>query len=310
MRPLRRILPSLTCLYAIDAVARHMSFTSAARELGLSQPAVSKSIRLAEENLGFELFERRPGGLAYTVKGREVCAEISVSLSRLFEVTNQASEDAAETVLRLVFSSSFVSMWLLPRLSEFTRRYPDITFRISEYSGRPNPADLEFDFSSRLGDGNWHDVKAWEYAPEVLYAVASPEYVAAHPEVLNINSLHKATLLHAIEAKRNRMDWAGWFATAGKPHSRLDEGMIFSDYHSAIHAALLSQGVALGWEHLVGLFVKENRLRCVAKTKVATGQNFYLVTPAERQIGHHHRLFRDWVIEQARNDREKLAMLE
>ena len=206
MHPLRRILPSLNCLYAIDAVARHMSVTAAARELGVSQPAVSKTIRAAEENLGFYLFERQQSGLSFTPKGRELSYEISAVLSQLVDAVTQPDKETGTKTLNVVFSSSFVSMWLLPRLAEFTQKHPEITFRISENRGRSNPSELEFDFSSRLGDGNWTDVSAWEYTLEVLYAVASPDYIAAHPEVTDINTMHQATLLHAIEAERSRMD--------------------------------------------------------------------------------------------------------
>ena len=306
MHPLRRILPSLNCLYAIDAVARHKSFTAAARELGLSQPAVSKAIRTAERHLGHELFVRRQGGLVLTARGRVLADEIGLTLSRLTRAATAPEASDRRQTLILCFSPSFVAMWLLPRLAEFTAVHPEIGFTITEASNRAYPSEVAFDFSSRLGDGAWPDVTAWEYAPEILFAVASPAYIAAHPEATDIGTLHRATLLHAIEAGRQRMGWAGWFEAVGQPVQGLSEGMVFSGYHATIQAALLGQGVALGWAHLVARHVQEGQLRFVTGIKVRTGRKFFLVAPAGHAIGPHHALFRDWVIGQARADMQRL----
>ncbi|MDK3018565.1 LysR substrate-binding domain-containing protein [Pseudodonghicola flavimaris] len=302
MHPLRRKLPSLNCLYAIDAVARHGSFTAAARELGLSQPAVSKAIKSAEAHMGFDLFERRTGGLDVTDKGRAVCEEVAAVLARLLAVTAHDGAQTAQKTISVSFSPSFVSMWLLPRLPEFQSLHPGISFRISENTGRPKAADMSFDFSTRLGDGDWSDVTAWTFAPEILHAVAAPDYVAAHPGVMALETLPEATLLHAVEAQRERMNWSAWFRAAGLRDLQLEEGMVFSDYHAAVQAALLGQGVALGWEHLVQAYVEARKLQFVAGTSVTTGRNFYLVTPARRQLAPHHHLFRDWAIGKARSE--------
>ncbi|KZY32559.1 hypothetical protein A3731_21890 [Roseovarius sp. HI0049] len=245
--------------------------------------------------------------MEFTEKGRELCLEVAAVLERLLHATSRYSEDDDTRTISLSFSPSFVSMWLLPRLPEFTALHPGISFRISETSGRVDTPDADFDFSTRLGNGRWKDVKSWEFAPEILHAVAAPGYIEAHPEVNDINRLHKATLLHAIEAKRKRMNWSEWFKSAGVPNGRLGGGMVFSDYHAAIQAALLGQGVALGWEHLVIDHVKEDRLRFVADTKVETGKGFYLVSPADRELAQEHLLFRDWAISKALKERRSLT---
>lgn len=66
MHPLRRRLPSLNHLFTVEAVGRHLSFTTAAAELGISQPAVSKAIKAVEDSIGFALFDRLPRGLKLT----------------------------------------------------------------------------------------------------------------------------------------------------------------------------------------------------------------------------------------------------
>ena len=300
MHPLRRKLPSLNCLYALDAVARHKSFTEAARELGVSQPAVSKAVRLAETNIGLTLFERRPGGLEITSEGRAICEAVAEALARLLAVTDRAGSMEARKVISVSFSSSFVSMWLLPRLPQFKALHPEISFRISENNGRQKPSETSFDFSTRLGDGSWNDVVSWKFAPEVIHAVASPGYVAAHPGAMKIATLHRETLLHALEEHRERMDWLGWFRALGQQNVQPEGGMVLSDYHAAVQAALLGQGVALGWEHLVESHVMDGKLQFVGGTSVSTGRDFYLVTPVNRQLAPHHHLFRDWAISAAR----------
>lgn len=308
MHPLRRKLPSLNCLYAIDAVARHQSFSAAAKELGVSQPAVSKAIKTAEAHIGFQLFERRANGLGYTPEGKAFCTEVAAVLDRLLDVASAASSDRVEKTISLCFSPSFVSLWLLPRLPEFQAQHPDIAFRISENTRRVTLPDTPFDFSTRLGVGDWEDVDAWPFAPEVIHAVAAPEYVQAKGGLEDVSALQRARLLHAVEAHRARMDWSGWLRAAGEGINAPNDGMVFSDYHAAVQAAVLGQGVALGWAHLVQSHVAAGRLQYVGGTSVRTGKIFYLVSPRARRLADYHQIFRDWMVQTAtRGDPQPLV---
>lgn len=134
----------------------------------------------------------------------------------------------------------------MPRIAEFKSRHPSILFEITENHGDLDPRALAAcDFTTRIGMGDWSDVRMWRLARERLFALASPLYAQAHPECMALETLPRANLLHASEAQRSRMGWTEWFAATGTPYSSAPD-VLFSDHHSAIHAALVGQGVTLG----------------------------------------------------------------
>lgn len=121
-------LPSLNALKAFEAASRHLNFRLAAEELGVTQGAVAQQVRSLEAELGVRLFERLPRTLALTGEGRSYRADIR----RAFEIIAQATGELRPQPVRLTISTTptFASKWLIPRLPDFTARYPDIDLHI------------------------------------------------------------------------------------------------------------------------------------------------------------------------------------
>lgn len=299
MHPLRRRLPSLNLLFTFEAVGRHLSFTAAATELGISQPAVSKAIRTVEDSIGFELFDRLHRGLRITPKGAAFYREVRAALQQMNAALEELAPSGEMPVVRASFSSSFVALWLLPRIPDFAERHPEIMLQLEESDS--DGLDLsagKLDFSARLGDGNWPDVRCSLLAAERIGAVAAPTYLARKPGLSDPQSLLKADLIHVDEPKRVRLGWRDWFArlSVRPPFPRAK--LRVSDYNAAIDAALMGQGVALGWQHLVQGKIDQGDLVWIGKDRVATGLNIYLV----EQAGHAEKgdldKFRSWITSQ------------
>jgi len=302
MTKLRRTLPSLNSLYVIEAVSRHLNFTNAANELGISQPAVSKSFRQLEQNLGVDLVVRRHRGLSLTSEGEVFAMHVRAALTAIDQAARQIRASSGGQKIRINVSSSFVSMWLVPRIAEFRAQNPSILFEITENHGGLDPQTFSLcDFTTRIGSGGWSDAISWRLARERLFALASPDYVRAHPDCLRLETLQNANLLHATEANRSRMGWKEWFQATGMVFAS-EPDVVFSDHHSAIHAALVGQGVALGWQHLVGGYLNTGQLVRVTDTVVQTKQHVYMVSPRGRALQSHHDLFRIWTVEQFRQN--------
>lgn len=156
MTNLRQILPSLNSLYAIEAVSRHLNFTNAAHDLGISQPAVSKSIRQIEQNLGVQLFVRQHRGLSLTSEGKVFTTQVRAALTGIDQAARQISAGTRGQTIKINVSSSFVTMWLVPRIAEFKSQHPSVLFEITENHGDLAPQTLSnFDFSTRIGMGDW-----------------------------------------------------------------------------------------------------------------------------------------------------------
>ncbi|WP_415182304.1 LysR substrate-binding domain-containing protein [Phaeovulum sp.] len=302
MQKLRRALPSLSNIYVIDAVARHLSFTEAARELGISQPAVSKSVKTVEAGIGVRLFDRKHRGLSVTPEGQIFCSECAAILARLDRVVASFAKPRGAAPVKLSFSSSFVALWLLPKLPALKSLYPQMSLSIDEsISEYLDPRVTDYDFSSRLGKGEWDGFDSWLLVPERICAVATPEYLARNAERFASEGFGALTLLHTVEPKRKRTTWAEWLHGVGLPGEDLNSDMVFSDYHSAVDAALLGQGAALGWAHVTEDLLATGRLVQVGDRWLQTGDAFYIVSPSDREHSALHKAFLRWILGAAKD---------
>jgi LysR family glycine cleavage system transcriptional activator len=121
-------LPPLAAIRAFEAAARHLSFTRAAEELGMTQAAVSYQIKLLEERIGEPLFLRRPRDLALTEIGQRLAPE----MARAFDILRDAFGDLAREEGTLIVNTmhTFASQWLAPRLGRFQLLQPQVAVRL------------------------------------------------------------------------------------------------------------------------------------------------------------------------------------
>jgi LysR family glycine cleavage system transcriptional activator len=299
MHRLRAFVPSANYLFVFEAAARRQSFTAAAEELNISQPAVSKTIRLLEDATGLKLFQRDHRRLDLTAEGRRLYQETQQSFDQLHMVISTLRRKHSRDTVRVSFSASFVQFFLLPRLTGFKKLHPDISLRIEESSR--DIADLEqedIDLSARLGHGKWPGLDAWHFVTEEIFAVCSPTYLKEHGPIRRVADLTEVTLLHFDERYRTRLGWREWLRLQGITTDRLRQDFVFSDALASIEAAVQGQGFALGWKHLVRDHVAAGRLVSPLNVGHKTGQSIYLVMPAGRPLKPGAELLRDWLLAQ------------
>ncbi|MEM6942550.1 MAG: LysR family transcriptional regulator, partial [Pseudomonadota bacterium] len=169
-----RSLPPLTWLRSFEASARHLSFTAAAQELGLTQSAISQQVRSLELRLRVQLFVRKPRGLALTDDGRRLLPQIGASLDQL-DVAVSAFETGSQSGLLTVAASVSVVRWLIaPRLKAFLHDHPGLRIRLvgtiwpDEFSA--SLADVEIRFGSKQQVGR----DAMRLMPDHLIPVSAP----------------------------------------------------------------------------------------------------------------------------------------
>ena len=123
-RPLHH--PPIAALRALEAAARHLSFTKAADELHISQSAVSHQIAYLEKLWGIQLFHRRPRRIEPTTEGEALARVVRMFLHEL-RSTLEAIEGPVSSTDRLKISTteSFALAWLLPRLPNFTQKFKE-----------------------------------------------------------------------------------------------------------------------------------------------------------------------------------------
>lgn len=297
MHRLRTVLPSANYLFTFEAAARRLSFTDAAQELNVSQPAVSKTIRLLEEAVGFRLFRRAHNRLELTAEGVRLHREVRDSLDHLYATIHSLRQNRTGEVVRVSFSASFVQFWLLPRLADFRARHPEVALRIEESPRDDHDlAREEIDLSARLGDGHWPGLDAWPLIDEVIIPVCSPDYLRAHGPIRSPADLPGHALLDFEERYRDRLRWRGWLDLHGVPTGALHRDFVFTDALGSIKAAALGQGIALGWVHLVHDQIEAGQLVRALPDTYRSGAVIHLTMPADRPPEPGAELFRDWLL--------------
>src|SRR2546423_14170248 len=132
-------LPSLNGLRAFEAAARHLSFTTAASELNVTQTAISHQIRRLEEELGVRLFVRQNRALALTPQAKDYLPGVRAAFNDLRLATDRLLRRDDGHVLTGSTLASLAAKWLLPRLSNFQETNPGIDVHITTTA---NPAGL------------------------------------------------------------------------------------------------------------------------------------------------------------------------
>jgi DNA-binding transcriptional LysR family regulator len=294
MSNLRRKLPSSSSLFVFEAAARCGSFTRAADELCVSQPAVSRMLSRLEEHLGVQLFERVRGGARLTESGsilfRRVQEGFSTIESAISEIEARAT--GIETVT-LSVSTAFTTHWLMPRMSRFNQRFPTVDMRYQLMSGRIGGPLVDVDLGMRyLDEGS---LKATEtlVIPEITLPVCNPQYLA---DVVQGRSRKQVPTLISMDHQDRA--WAAPFGTPG----RADNTLVFSDYAVVVQAALLGQGIALGWLNVVSNSLCKGELVPAAETFRVNSRRCCLVVPGNRPVRPIVENVRDWIIEEMRAD--------
>ena len=191
--------PSLAALVMFDAAARLGSFSAAADELAIGQPAVSHAIRELERRVGAPVFERLHRGVRLTEVGRALVGDVDDGLSRLERGLRAATLEATHqnAVVRLAVSTATASFWLMPRIRRFKLEHPGIDVQCVT-----SDSTLTFDFTSvdlfiPVGRGDWSHVDRWQVETEEVYPVCSPSFAAQFGELpVAVERLVDATLLH------------------------------------------------------------------------------------------------------------------
>ena len=301
MSNLRRKLPSASSLFVFEAAARCGSFTRAADELCVSQPAVSRMLSRLEEHLGVQLFERVRGGARLTESGsilyRRVQEGFGVIESAISEIEARAT--GVETVT-LSVSTAFTTHWLMPRMSRFHQRFPTVDMRYQLMSGKIGGPLVDVDLGMRYLEAGSLKATDTLVLPEILLPVCNPQYQA---DVLHDKRKKQVPTL--ISMDNQERGWGAAFETAG----RVDNTLVFSDYAVVVQAALLGQGIALGWLNVVSNSLCKGELVPATDAVRVASRRCCLVVPGNRPVRPVVESVRDWIIEEMREDLLKIDAL-
>lgn len=284
-------LPPLTAVRAFEAVARHLSFTKAAEELGMTQAAVSYQIRILEERVGAPLFLRKPRQIALSETG----ARLAPDVGNAFDILRNAfaeSRGQVDGMLSITSVPTFASHWLAANIGLFQLANPEMAVRVESSAHLVDFGAEEFDVgiraTSKLQEGMvWHLLLKAEFAP-MLSPRLVEDYQVREP----------ADLLRVPQITPDDPWLCAWLELAGvkmpttpeRPFSRL------GSQNLEVAAAIAGRGMAMVTPAFYGDEVASGRLARPFDILGWDGHGYYLVYPEARRNSPKIKAFRDWIV--------------
>jgi LysR family glycine cleavage system transcriptional activator len=283
-----RKLPPLRSLQAFEAAARLGSFKSAAAELHVTPTAISHQVRLLEKTCGHRLFQRHPKPLELTAAGARLYPGLRDGFDALVSAMASIADGGNPAPLRVTSPNAFASRWLVPRLSDWRERHPDIPLEVIGTDAvldlRSGDADVAIRYARTMPTGR----VVQEICRDTFFPVCSPALLAkdGHP-VERAADLLRFPLIHYDWMNRDPQapTWRQWLATAGLIDPSVSAtgkswALSFREELHAIDAVVAGQGIAICSNVVVGQELKSGTL-VQAHPLSLPGYGFYLVALAQ-----------------------------
>jgi LysR family transcriptional regulator, glycine cleavage system transcriptional activator len=296
----RRALPPLRALTAFEAAARLGSFRMAADELGITRSAVSHQIKALEDGIGILLFSREarkpeltPVGLAYYPVVRDAFDQIEAQTVAL---RPQSSDDELTVQVYVTVALK----WLIPKLHDFERRFPNMRIRLStayfDWDFDEGNVDAGFILARNRGDHYYNTLYR-----SLLTPVCSPEFLRGANGIRSPEDLRRHKLLYVYTAEE---DWRIWLAAAGVKAIELSDRLAFDSYILAQEAAIEGRGIAM----TIGPFavdeIRSGRLVQPFSLMVPHRHSWVFCCAASHRLKPKIRRFESWLVEQVAADRD------
>ena len=294
---MRRDIPSLSALQAFEAAARHLSFTRAAKELNLTQSAISRHIRSLEARLGLRLFRRARQRIALSEAGAAYLPEVRACLDRIEASTKQIlTYRRGAGVLNLATLPTFGTKWLAPRLESFFKIHPGILLNFIVQTEPFDFSGSDIDAAIHFGSLVWPNVVAERLIGEALIPVCSPKLRSQLGPAARPGDLVRFPLLQLTPLPDA---WDRWLAGAGVNRPTRQQGPRFEHFSMAIQAAISHLGILLVPDFLVADDIREGRLVIAHPVSIKTNMAYYFIYPQTKSGLPSIRAFRDWILETA-----------
>ena len=286
-----RSLPPLNWLRAFEAAGRTLSFTEGARELNVTQAAVSKHVKLLELHLRHQLFRRLARRLELTKSGEAYLPKVQDALDRLAIGTREVFGRRHSEALTVRCAVSFAVNWLAPRLPDYLKRYPNKPVRIlsSVWSDSFDPDAYDLDI--QYGKGNWSGLTSYRLTREKITPLCN------RSTALRLHSpddLRGERLLHVLGYQEG---WGIWISAAGANRVDPGQGVQLDTSLTAFELAAQGVGVALGRTSLADRERTAGRLVAPFDLEVPVDEAFHLLEKRRANPHPDASQFIDWIVE-------------
>lgn len=276
--------PPLNALRGFEAAARLGSFHKAAEELHLTQSAISQQIRSLETFLEQPLFFRSGRSVSLTDAGHDLHSTTQAMLLQMSIGIRRLEQYRKPNQLVVNTTPAFARHWLLPRLGDFHRQYPEVDLWLFTSFEAPDMASQTIDVTVRD-----------DLVPQVQCSYrelfADRFYPACHPDVLAMPSEQRTTLHGERE-----MDWSYWVVQGGEPVGQRSHGLNFSDPGLLLDAACAGHGIALVSCLLSASARANGRLQALSERSIV-GPCWAWLIHRDSEKSSLTRCFSEWLLE-------------
>jgi LysR family glycine cleavage system transcriptional activator len=292
-------MPSLNALRAFEAAARYESFARAASELCVTEGAVSRHIKLLEEELGVQLFRRLTRKVELTEQGQQLLPVLREAFGAIAQAALRVSSHKSD--LRVVSGPTIAIRWLVPRLERFRARNCGFSVQLATENTAMMQV-IEGNHDLAINCGSWPNpafpdgVKAIRLIPQALTPVCSPRLLDGRG-LDSAAQLAGFTLLHDSP---DYFDWKNWAKLFGGPDFDFARGQIYPSRDMAFRAAVMGEGMAMGEFFVMREELANGTLVAPLADLVYRNEaNDYYVVVRE-EMGNDPRVaaFCDWLIEE------------
>lgn len=292
-------LPSTIALSCFASTARHLSVTLAAQELCLTQSAVSRQIKRLEEQLECILFLRVKQRLVLTEAGEEYAAQVIKYLSLLNGATAQL-KSARKKQLRVGAEPSLTTRWLLPLLTGFQQKYPDVELDFATDVKNLYGAKLGFDIAILYGEGHWQGFECEFLLRPQMFAVCAPELLKKHGKIVQKADILRYPFLHhmAPDTPSDLSATQQWLKSVGLNNSEMAalSSQQYEHFQFLLDAALHGLGITVLPGYLIQIELDSGRLVKASETPMIT-DSYYIAIRKDARDNVNCQRFKTWLLE-------------
>ncbi|MFK7962643.1 MAG: LysR family transcriptional regulator [Burkholderiaceae bacterium] len=279
----------LNWLRTFESAGRHLSFSEAARELNLSQSAVSQQMKLLESRLGKALFKRQVRSLQLTTEGRAYLEVVRESIDRLSTGVSSIFGAEGQGTLEVSVNNSFGELWLAPRIGRFLSQHPHVAIKLLQTNW-----DIDYDqaragLEIRYGQGGWTGLRAQSLLPHLLRPYCSLDLAGTlrKPE-----GFGNVTLIEVLGTPTGWRDWLLQHAPAWVDHL---PRIHVDSYAIAASMAIEGAGVCLLYDDLVTGSRVEPFLVSPLDAALRCDAGYFMTWPGSRPMTDAAASFANWL---------------
>ena len=281
----------MQALRSFDAVSRLGSVNAAAEELHVTHGAISHQIHALEAFIGTALIDRKGRKQTLTYLGRIYAYQVRQTLDALADVTASIRVKRPAGNLRVSVLPSFAQGWLVPRLSDWMARYPDIRLHIDGTMSFTDFSAGDCDCAIRFGHGHWSDIEVHRIMGDRLVLVASPSLFRDADHDPSISELLSKPRLQSSES------WPLWLTQIGSSEPlQHDPCLTFTDSTHLLEAARNGLGVALVRASIAENLLRRGELVSLRTPQVDHPASYYLVWPRRSRSKPQVEKFLEWLL--------------